>query len=601
MGKKHQIAETFSAAESTSKQYRLESNRREFLVGLTGVAAAAAFTGQKGVSQPTDHVLNLARVAVPSSLAVVSESKISAVNDGFIPESSFDRSHGLYALHGEWQSEGGRSWVQYDWSEPVNINKIDVYWAVDRPKPGALPGSSSLHGMHVPESYRILYWNGNDFVAVKQPEGLGVAADAFNATTFTPVKTSKLRLEVTLQKDQPAGILEWRVYNFGPVPSLPPVIEAGVDRSVVLGARTYLAGKVVWLQNSPGNAARWSKTSGPGTVIFDKATSPVTTAKFSAPGDYVLTLAASGSNDRSHSVSVHVEPEPPRDRLDVVYTRNYSIDSQLWNQRAKTLIVNWIPHCIRMCERTDIPAMRGDGGIDNFIEAGKANRGESHGKHKGYVFSNAWVHQTVESMCIALMVDPQGDPEILQAQELMRTTLERWIPIILAAQMPDGYLQTAYTLADRRAGRSAGRPIIAAITKVTFPAILSSRRSITTLLQTARICASTTQRRSWLIAGSPISVRARKNGSTATRRWSRRWCASVASSTTRKATIAEMHISRSRSSSSIRAAAARSTTRATCRRVSSTRPSATRCAPRTSTRAWQTSPPRRTTRITRAL
>ena len=71
-------------------------------------------------------------------------------------------------------------------------------------------------------------------------------------------------------------------------------------------------------------------------------------------------------------------------------------------------------------------------------------------RHKGYVFSNAWVHQTVESMCIALMVDPQGDPEIIKAQELMRATLERWIPIILAAQMPDGYLQTAYILADRK-------------------------------------------------------------------------------------------------------------------------------------------------------
>ena len=31
----------------------------------------------------------------------------------------------------------------------------------------------------------------------------------------------------------------------------------------------------------------------------------------------------------------------------------------------------------------------------------------------------------------------------------MRATLERWIPIILAAQMPDGYLQTAYTLPTR--------------------------------------------------------------------------------------------------------------------------------------------------------
>jgi hypothetical protein len=59
--------------------------------------------------------------------------------------------------------------------------------------------------------------------------------------------------------------------------------------------------------------------------------------------------------------------------------------------------------------------------------------------HKGYVFSNAWVHQTVESMCIALMVDPQGDSEIIKAQELMRATWSagfrsslradaRWLP-----------------------------------------------------------------------------------------------------------------------------------------------------------------------------
>ena len=449
MIKKQRIARSIASGNSSKDQSQLEPNRREFLTGLTGAAVVVAVTGPKGAAQSNDRVLNIARVAVPSSLTVMSENKISALNDGFVPENSFDRSHGLYALHREWPSESSESWVQYDWSEPVDVNKIEVYWAVDHPKPGALPGSSSLRWMHVPQSYRILYWNGSDFIPVNQPEGLGLAADTFNATNFTPIKTNKLRLAVTPQKDQPAAILEWRVYNFGPPPTLAPVIESGVDRSVVLGARTYLAGKVTWLEDSPKNSARWVKASGPGTVTFDQATSPVTKAGFSDPGDYVLTLAASGSEDRSHSVSVHVEPAPPKDRLDVVYTRNYSIDSQFWNQRAKALIVNWIPHCIQMCERTDIPVMRGDGGIDNFIEAGKANRGEPHGKHKGYVFSNAWVHQTVESMCIALMVDAKADPEVVQAQELMRTTLERWIPIILAAQMPDGYLQTAYILADR--------------------------------------------------------------------------------------------------------------------------------------------------------
>ena len=303
--------------------------------------------------------------------------------------------------------------MQYVWSEPVAINKVEIYWAVDPPRPGALPGSSSLRRMAVPDSYRILYWNGSAFVLVREPKGMGVAADTFNTTTFEVVTTNKLKLEIIPRKDQPAGILEWRVYNSGPVPSLPPVIEAGVDRSVILDGRTYLAGKVTWLEDSRENVARWSKTSGPGVVTFQNATSAITTARFSAPGEYVLTLAASGSDDRSHSVHVHVEEQPPKDRLDVVYTRPYSIDNRFWNERAKTLIVNWIPHCVRMCERTDIAPMRGDGGIDNFIEAGKANRGEPHGGHKGYVFSNAWVHQTVESMCIALMVNAQGDPEIV--------------------------------------------------------------------------------------------------------------------------------------------------------------------------------------------
>ena len=141
------------------------------------------------------------------------------------------------------------------------------------------------------------------------------------------------------------------------------------------------------------------------------------------------------------------ETAPPKERLDVVYTRKYSIDSPLWNARAKTLIVDWIPHCIDQCERTDLT--QGQGGIDNFLEAAKALRGEPHARHIGYVFSNAWVHQTVESMCIALMVEPNGDAQITAAQEKMKATLEKWIPIILAAREPDGYLQTAYTLADR--------------------------------------------------------------------------------------------------------------------------------------------------------
>jgi DUF1680 family protein len=451
MDRKHLHATAPPGAKENSRQSQLEPNRREFLAGLTGAALVAGLSnGRIAAAQTAEGPVNVARVATPTSFAMASENKLSALNDGFVPADSFDRSHGLYALHSLWDNEGKTPWAQYEWTVPVTIDRVEIYWAVERPRPVSAPGSEWPR-MQVPASYRILYWNGSDFVPVDNPQGLGLAADTFNATTFEPVKTAKIRLEVIPEKGHPSGVLEWRVYNAGPAPALPPVIDAGVDRSVMLNAKTYLAGKVTWLQDSPKNSSRWLKASGPGSVSFDDAAATVTKAKFSSPGDYTLTLAASGTEDRSHNIAVHVEQEPPKDRLDVVYTRSYSIDSPFWNARAKTLIVNWIPHCIKMCERTDIAPMRGDGGIDNFIEAAKANRGEAHGKHKGYVFSNAWVHQTVESMCIALMVDAQGDPEVLAAQQLMRDTLDRWIPIILAAQMSDGYLQTAYILADRKA------------------------------------------------------------------------------------------------------------------------------------------------------
>jgi len=423
-------------------------NRRGFLAGVAGTAMLAHGDTVTAFAQPAASRVNLAKIATPSSQITTSENRISAVNDGQTPSSSRDRSDGLYALRRETPDEDA-PWIDYQWSAPVAINAVEIYWAVDPPRAKGLPGSEWAR-LAAPAAYQILYWNGSDYVPVAEAKGLGTAADQFNPTSFAEIKTDRLRLQVSPDGEKPAGVLEWRVYNAGPVPVMPPVIHAGIDRSVMIGGQTYLSGKAIWLEDRPENVARWSKVSGPGKVTFAKATAPVTTAKFSAPGDYVLALMGSGGgSEPKATVHVHAEVPPPADRLDVVYTRKYSIDSPLWSSRAKTLIVDWIPHCIDYCERTDIPTNKGDGGIDNFIEAGKANRGEAHAPHKGYVFSNAWVHQTVESMCIALMVDAQGDADILAAQQRMSATLERWIPIILAAQMSDGYLQTAFTLTDR--------------------------------------------------------------------------------------------------------------------------------------------------------
>jgi DUF1680 family protein len=400
------------------------------------VLAGAAFVGLWLLrAAPAPAPANLATVAQPSSRYTSGDTSNAALKGESAPANSADNRHGSY---GNWPTTDTQ-WVEYHWTRPISTNRIEVYWWVDG------------RGVGTPKSCQLLYWNGSRFVPVAHAVGLGVARDALNVTTFEEVSTTRLRLEIDSDGRLSTGILAWKVDDSGRSPEFPPAVAAGGDRTVVLGGRTYLAGRVQYLKAPPnGGVVCWSKQTGPGEVTFADATAITTTATFSAPGDYVLKLTASAGDNMNgaSTLKVHAEPAPPARRLDVVYTKKYSVDSPLWNARTKALIVHWIPHCIEYCERTDL--QEGQGGIDNFVEAGKALRGEPHGRQKGYVFANAWVHQTVESMCEALMVDAKGDPEILAAQAKMKVKLAEWIPIILAAQEPDGYLQTAYTLADRR-------------------------------------------------------------------------------------------------------------------------------------------------------
>ena len=375
---------------------------------------------------------NLAVVAEPSSSRVSGDTSLAALHDGHAPDSSHVRGRGSY---GNWPARGTQ-WVQYDWSQPISTRKIDVYWWDDR------------RGVRLPKACRLLYWNGKKFVAVSNASGLGVAASQYNTTTFDEVRTAKLRLEIDGDGNYSTGILEWRVYDSGKSPDFPPAVAAGVDRVVVLGGETYLTGKVKALGGNGGASTKttWSRASGPRAVVFADANASVTTATFSAVGDYVLKLSASqGSLSASSTLAVKVIAPPPEAHLDPVDTKTYRINSPLWNSRVKALIVNWIPHCIN---KISDPELR-EGGINNFIDAANKLAGKPHGNHRGYVFSNAWVYNIIESICLAVMIDPQGDQEIIEAQEAMKATLEDWIPKVLAAQEPDGYLQTVFTLSDR--------------------------------------------------------------------------------------------------------------------------------------------------------
>jgi hypothetical protein len=369
---------------------------------------------------------NLAIIATATSSGRPDEI-LTTLNDGLTPASPG------YRRGNRPQPRLSSPWVEYDWSQPVRTKEIALFW-------WDYTGTA-----HIPITYRIQYWDGKSFVPVHNAAGLGLVNKDYNNTTFDEITTTRMRLEMDSTDRFASTLLEWKVIESEHMSPLAPVTIAGVDRDVMTGGKTWLAGVIKSVH--PVTKTAWTKTTGPGQVSFSNAGSKDGTATFSAPGDYTLTLTAwEGTLSSASTIKIKVRPQPPAKRLDVVYTKHYTIDSKLWNDRAKAIIVNWIPFCIDQINRSDLST--GQGGIDNFIEAAKALRGEPHGKHKGYVFSNAWVHQTVEAMCEALMVDPKGDGEIIAAQEKMKKTLEQWIPIILSAQEPDGYLQTAYTLRD---------------------------------------------------------------------------------------------------------------------------------------------------------
>jgi hypothetical protein len=370
---------------------------------------------------------NLAEVATASTSYVSGDEHLSAVNNGYTPTSSGDRSHGAY---GNWPATGSE-WVQYEWTKPVSTAKIAVYWFDDH------------RGVRLPTACRLQYWTGTGFAEVAGAKGLGLLPNRFNVTTFEAVKTTKLRLEFDSDGDFSTGILQWRVLDTGDSPNFPPVVSADRDRYVVLPADTLLEAQAKDDGKPRGRMDyRWEKTAGPGKVRFSDANSLSCTAKFSEPGVYTLRFTADdGELKSSAGLTVHVVSAPAHS-LEPIVPARYQVSGPFWRARLKSVIVDWIPYCANKIEN---PNLR-EGGLQNFVAAAAKMAGQKGARQIGAPFANAWVYNILESMCRAQMVDPGDDSEIAAAQRLMRDKIAHWIPTILAAQEPDGYLHTQHTI-----------------------------------------------------------------------------------------------------------------------------------------------------------
>jgi hypothetical protein len=136
-------------------------------------------------------------VATTSTVTTSGRKNPRAVNDGENPASSDDPT----SYFDWWPRKGTMEWIEYSFRTVATVSQSEVYWFDD----------TGRGEVRVPSAWRILYKDGDDWKPVAAQGAYGTARDRYNTVTFTPVTTSGLRLEVTLQPEWSAGVQEWRV------------------------------------------------------------------------------------------------------------------------------------------------------------------------------------------------------------------------------------------------------------------------------------------------------------------------------------------------------------------------------------------------------
>jgi hypothetical protein len=109
----------------------------------------------------------------------------AAVNDQAEPVDVFDGSTPFLRLIPE---VGSPAWIQYDFQQPETVSSAEVFWLDDH------------RFSRVPESWRLLYREGEDWKPVDNQDSYPVAIEGPSRVTFTPIKTTALRLEIHPQK-----------------------------------------------------------------------------------------------------------------------------------------------------------------------------------------------------------------------------------------------------------------------------------------------------------------------------------------------------------------------------------------------------------------
>lgn len=127
------------------------------------------------------------------------KGELSAVADQYLPKNSDDHENPF--VHW-WPHRGTTEWLQYDFEKEEQVGTVRVYWFDDE---------NSLGGCRIPKAWRVLYLDHGHWSPVYGYSGYPVTKDGWSEVNFEPVKTTALRLEITLQDGESAGVHEWEV------------------------------------------------------------------------------------------------------------------------------------------------------------------------------------------------------------------------------------------------------------------------------------------------------------------------------------------------------------------------------------------------------
>ncbi len=138
-----------------------------------------------------------------------------------------------------------------------------------------------------------------------------------------------------------------------------------------------------------------------------------------------LLLAASAFLLQGCQTSKEDIKEQPLKMIEQIDFSHVKINDNFWSPRLSKHVSATLPLCIDQIENQT-------GRIRNFENAAKGE-----GEHSGIFFDDSDVYKALEGMAYSLINNP--DPEL-------EKKADEWIDKFAAAQQPDGYINTFYTL-----------------------------------------------------------------------------------------------------------------------------------------------------------